>query len=87
MPRSTTKFFNRSFPMEIVWNRYKNEQCYSNHRSDGDSFEQYVERMGASSLAPVKTEPVEAEAQRNLLRLLNLIPVYGIVVLPRNSRN
>lgn len=73
--------------MRLVWNSYRNEQSYSNYRSGGDPFEQYVERMGAPSLPPVKTEPVEVEARRSLLRLLNLIPVFGIVALPRNSQN
>ena len=89
--------------MEIVWNRYRNEQSYSNYRTDGDYFEQYVERMRtfliphdfleytehmkALYLAHASTEPVEAKARRGLLRLLNLIPIYGIAVLPRNSQN
>ena len=89
--------------MEIVWNSYKNEQCYSNHRSDGDFFEQgtelmtafggshhfleYTKHTGAFRLVHTNTEPVAAGARRSLLRLLNLIPVYGIVVLPRNTQN
>jgi len=89
--------------MEIVWNRYRNEQSYANHRRDEDSFDQYVERMGtflgshdfmeytehmkAPCLTHASTEPVGAKARRSLLRLLNLIPIYGIVVLSRNSQN
>lgn len=75
------------YARKIVWNNYRNEQSYSNHRGDGDSFEQYVERMRAFHLTHAKTEPVEANARGSLLSLLNLIPIYGIVVMPRNSQN
>ena len=73
--------------MEIAWNRYINEQYYSNDRSDGDFYEQHVARMRASCLAPAKTETIEAKARRSLSKLLNLIPICGRVVLPRNSQN
>jgi len=75
------------YTRKILWNNYRNEQSYSNHRGDGDSFKQYVERMRAFRLTHAKTEPVEAKARGSLLSLLNLIPIYGIVVMPGNSQN
>jgi len=73
--------------MANLWDSYRNEQNYSNHGSEGGPFEQHVEHMRAFPLAHVRTEPVEAKARTSLIWLLNLIPIYGKVVLPRNSQN
>jgi hypothetical protein len=51
------------------------------------NLQRYVEGMREFPLACAKTEPVAAEARGSLLTLLNLIPIYGMVVLPKNSQN
>lgn len=73
--------------MANVWNSYRNEESSGNYMSEGDPFQRYVEGMREFRLTHVETEPVAAEARGSLLTLLNLIPIYGMVVLPKNSQN
>ena len=74
--------------MSIVWNSHGNEQPYSSQRNQPDPLNGHNERIRAFRSTHDKLERRSPGAGDSLKIRLNLIiPIYGIVVLPKNSQN
>jgi len=87
--------------MTTAWYRYRNEAAYSQHGNNEPSPEKHVahmsvlpqshalaehaERMRSFRLAHGRIET--AKGSRSWLGLLSLLPVEGIAVMLRNSKN
>ncbi len=72
--------------MEVLWNNSRNVPSCSGNRNDRHSFEQHAERMRAFCLAHAKTETAGPKGSIGL-RLPALMPLYRILVPPRNWQN